>query len=326
MLAPPTAALAIAATLAVGGSLSCGGEKSPGDDSEVKPATPITEIVAGRLVVAEVNGEPIYDSCVINQVAAHNLSKAEAVSQCIDFALLAQEAAARGYADHPEVSDARKTETVRALIDGDFTASFATPDDVPEEYLREHWKQWANRLYNVPEHRTAEWVRIQAQGVARDSAEDLAARAISEDLYAALADKRDLTVTEFRRIATEAANGHPLAVNPRPFEFARRGGALPAFADATFAIAEVGRVSTPTRTKYGWDVILLTKIVPARSATYTQALPEMRERIFTMSRRRAFARWMVKSTGDPEFDDDRLERLVAVERAQALLPEGDPPP
>jgi hypothetical protein len=49
------------------------------------------------------------------------------------------------------------------------------------------------------------------------------------------------------------------------------------FAEAAFTIAEVAGISRPTRTSWGWDILLLTEIVPAESRSFADAEQEIRE-------------------------------------------------
>jgi hypothetical protein len=245
-------------------------------------------------------------------MAATGVSARAALDDCIGFELLAQAAAARGYADRPEVAEAREVETVRATIDHQFVSRFARPEDIPDSETRAHWDQYKDLLYNVPELRSADYVRIEVDpALERGGAEDRAAQALADRIYQATRDLTDLTAARLQEIAVSVVDGHPVAASQKPFIFPLRGRAVEEFADAAFAIPAVGRVSPPTRTRWGWDVILLVQIFPRKSATYEQALPEIRAKLFELSRRRAFHEWTNRLMGGrPTIDERWLERLT----------------
>ena len=163
--------------------------------------------------------------------------------------------------------------------------------------------------------------------MAPGSPEDLAARAVAKDIHAALAGKRNLRAEEFRRIASEVAGDRPVSFG-KPFGFPRQPsryhrGAIESYAAATYAIAEVGMVSPPTRTEWqkntwGWDVILLIEIEPA----IDKSLDEVKDELFPVVRRKAYEAWR-KEQGkgmSVEIHEDTLAQLQAAEDARRFKP------
>src|SRR5688500_12830444 len=71
---------------------------------------------ADDLVVARVDGRPVYGSCVRAQVAGLGVDVAAALDQCVAFELLAGAADAQGLRADEDVGDAWRREMVRALI------------------------------------------------------------------------------------------------------------------------------------------------------------------------------------------------------------------
>src|SRR5258705_7581773 len=53
------------------------------------------------------------------------------------------------------------------------------------------------------------------------------------------------------------------------------GGTDPTFAAATFALPTIGAVSSPMRTPWGWDLILLTDIIPAQTMTRDELVAKL---------------------------------------------------
>jgi hypothetical protein len=87
-----------------------------------------------------------------------------------------------------------------------------------------------------------------------------------------------------RRLAERwRAAGHDASRMPRvvaetigPFD--RLGPYDPAFREATFALPAAGAISAPVRTAFGWHLLYLAEVLPARDATFDDALPELLER------------------------------------------------
>src|SRR5439155_20343050 len=94
------------------GLVACGSSKAPPPPTPTgPPAAWLPTTAPDDVQVATVNGKPVWGSCVTAQ-AAHATSKQDALKQCIDFELLAQEANAHGIATDPDVALATRTALV----------------------------------------------------------------------------------------------------------------------------------------------------------------------------------------------------------------------
>lgn len=300
MAAPGPARLLALAALAACGQ---GGPDQPAR-ATVAPAVATSADAAGREVVARVDGEPIYADCVATQAAARGLDRAAALAECVDFELLAQEARRRGLAADPDVLGVRRTAMVRALVEADYAPTLDDPSDVPEADVRWLWQTQLERRYNRPERRRATYCRVPvAKEAAAGGPEDRAARALSGALHDAFASMRDLDAARFAALCWMAAGGREVKATARQTNpFVRRGqheGGMYAreFVDGAFAIPAVGRVSAPIRTSWGWDVLLLTELLPAEEKTLAEADAEIRDglihRVETEPyRRKRFEAWM----------------------------------
>jgi hypothetical protein len=88
------------------------------------------------------------------------------------------------------------------------------------------------------------------------------------------------------------------------------GGLVKPYADALFAIPEVGRTSNAVRTSWGWDVILLTELIPAEKLSHDEAvakmLPELKRSYFG-----TWAKQVAKTVSVKMFDENvpKLEDL-----------------
>jgi peptidyl-prolyl cis-trans isomerase C len=285
------------ATLA---AVGCGGGCGGGSDKKDRqppPRVSLDTAPAGRTVIAEVEGVPVYEDCLALQMSKPDMTREAAADECIDFELLAREAERRGFASDPAVLEARKKETVRVFIDQEFWSKFDSYEDVPEHDLRRAWKM-VRYKYDHPEYRFTVYVRAPVPGRRRKhqtraswKKEDAAAKALADELYARLSKERKLTKDQFFKIAYAMRGDRKLVHDANVFNFPKRGRAVPAFADAAFAIPEAGMVSKPARTKWGWDIILLISILPEVHMSFEEAKESIAKEIFEASQRLAFLKW-----------------------------------
>lgn len=269
-----------------------------GDDTVAPRTSPVDDhafLVAApgdRVVVAEVDGVPIYDDCVARQAATHQGDRQAALDDCIGFELLAQEAQRRGFRDHPAVIRTGKDERVRRLMDEHIADRFPDPEGTDRAILQALYDRVRDQRYYHPVFRTAVHARAPARKKEEGTPRDLAARALADEIHRALADRRGLTAQAFREAATEIAGERTIELGEE-FAFPRRPtprskGAVESYAAATFAIPEVGQISPPTRTRWGWDVILLVAIRPEIDTP----LDDVKEELFVYSRRETYVHWV----------------------------------
>ncbi len=281
---PSPARLRVAVAALAGWAAACGGDREPPRQQPATLEVATRADPAGRTPVATVNGEPIYGDCVAAQAGARGIDREAALAQCIDFELMAQEARRRGLLADPDVLETRRTEIVRALVESEFAPTLDDPTDVPAADVHWLWDTQLSRRYNRPERRRATYCRAPfPQDAPAGSPEDVEARALAEKLHAALDAMRELEPARFAALCWMAAGGREVKTTPvvtRAFSRDGRheaGAYAPAFAGAAFTVAKVGGVSRPTRTNWGWDVVLLTEILPVESRTFEEAEPEIRE-------------------------------------------------
>ena len=248
-----------------------------------------------RLVVAEVDGVEVYDDCVEAQAAAHQLSLEDAVAECIDFELLAAEAHRRGIALPQSEVD---KEVVRSFIDREFTARFQDPSQLPKDKLQERF-----RATRRPEYRYVLHALAKLPPVAADDPREIGLKALIGTLAARFKGRTDVTETELSQAAKQAS----AQLLIEEYNFPRHNRAVEEFAAPVFAMTQAGTVIGPVRTKFGWHVILLTKIQPE------QSYDEWAEGTFGELRRRAFEQWVERliKAHKVDIDEPRLPELLA---------------
>jgi len=288
---------------------ACGGaaEAPPRARTGAQPAVSPPE--SGEdLAVASVNGRPVWGSCVAHQAARGATTRAAALAECIDFELLAQAAEARGLAADAEVGEAARQRMVGRLVETGFEARYRTPDD-RRELVERSVERYRDQL-DQPELRASAFTRIEVpKGAPPEAA--AAARALAERIAGALAAETGLFPVDLREAADRLARGSGQRVTHSDYRPATRERLVPVFADALFAIPEVGRTSPPVRTEWGWDVILLAQRIPAQVHTRE----EVAAKVFPDVRRQYFQLWvngLIKSLGIRiSIDPAQIARLDA---------------
>jgi hypothetical protein len=253
--------------------VACGSSSAP--PSTIGPPAAMTPTPApGDVVVATVNGQPVYGTCVQGQ-AARGADRQAALQQCIDFEVMAQ--AARRFATDPDVGLATRTAMVSRLVGSAYEDGFTEPAQ-----FGGNWDMFVGRnLFRVrhEEYRASSYVRVPVTIPEQDAA----AHATADKIAAALEDERGLVGPELLGLAQPIAGATKLDHEDVP---PYRLGALdPAYAKALFAIPEVGETApSAVRTKWGWDVIAFTEDVPATSPSDAEVasalMPDVKRAFF----------------------------------------------
>jgi len=270
---------------------ACAGTQAPPPPTTVPVAAAITldpRPAADDDIVATVDGHPIYASCVVAQAASEHLDKQAALRECIDFELLARTADKRGLTRDPDVVDAWRQAIASAFVDHEYEHKLVHASDFP--IYDQVYKLREIRIRH-DEFRGYTFVRIPVPPGADDKAHAAAAK-----IAAGLAGEAGLVESVFDDIADRiaTADGFSFAagtLTKAPSQVPTLRDAFADnkdFGDALFAIPEIGRTSRPAHTKYGWDVILLTDIVPAASATDA----EVEAKLVPEARRAYFDHWV----------------------------------
>lgn len=256
---------------------ACGGSEAP-------PAAPVRTPIAiaapadgsGDVVVARVNGAPIWASCVAKQ----------GLRPCEDFELLAQAAAAQGDESAPEVAEAADTALVSRLIATDFEVKYAAPSSTASLVDAKLRASGTPAGHDVPEGRATAYLRVDLAPTATPETVE-AAHALALALAGPLRDRTGLYESDLKDAAAAA---HDARFKVEVGEAALRPASMldATYANALFALPAVGVVSEPVHTKWGWDVILATEIQPAHYFTRD----ELVAKLFPDLRRTQFGPWV----------------------------------
>ena len=252
---------------------ACGGGSTSAPPARTGPVDP-TATAAGPddVIVARVDGRPVWGSCVAAQAAAHRLDRTAALDQCIALELLAGAAVARGLAADPDVAEARREAAAARLVDREFRARYQRWDDLPASITEPVLARNADRMVR-PESRASFLVRIEVPQDAAGGPIDLAAGEAIAAAYAAVGARHDLFGPDVQAAVETAAAARPrlqdaLAapgtktkiVGVRPDPTAADAGLREYYRKALFAIPAIGQLAPPQRSPWGWDLILWTDV------------------------------------------------------------------
>lgn len=281
--------------------IGCGGSAAVELPAGPPAGMEATRANAADVIVAHVNGKPVWGSCVTAQ-AARGADKRTALDQCVTFELLAQRALP--YALDPEVARATRTAMVNELVATAYEAVYRTPAQFGSVW-RQVYQKGAFRLKHE-NYRASSYVRVNVP----EGTDDPAAEATARKIAAALAGETGLLGSSLMELAQKAAPGAKLA--HEDVTAYRRGALDPGYANALFGATEIGRAVGPVRTKWGWDVIVWTDDVPAADPSDA----EVDAALIDDAQVAYFRRWTddigkaLKVT--VKYDDDNVKKLEAL--------------
>ncbi|MEO9156245.1 MAG: hypothetical protein ABI591_11635 [Kofleriaceae bacterium] len=258
-------------------AVGCGSSQPAATPAGPPAAMVATRASADDVIVATVNGQPVWGSCVAIQ-AKRGANKQDALHQCVDFELLAQTADQRGYARDAEVARATHGAMVSELVTT-YEDGYQDPAQFGAFWQKAYKKDlWHLRHEN---YRASSYVRIEVPATA--APEDAAAKKLIADrIEAALANETGLMGPSLLALAQTAAPG--VTLKHEDVTAFRAGGLEANYAKALFALPEIGRASPVVRTKWGWDIVVWTDDVPAadppESEVIAKLLPEVKIAFF----------------------------------------------
>jgi hypothetical protein len=283
--------------------VACGGSSEPPRRASPALSAIATPRGADDVIVAQVNGRPVYGSCVASQAAAGHKTKEAALDECVAFELLAQEADARALASDPQVIEETRVALVSRVVEVAFEERYKTPADLGG--VLDTFLQRTKAMRERGELRSSAYVRINLPQKGASPEAEMAARDTMARLAGHLANETGMTGAHLDAAAKAFFAGTPTKFEVAEVPYFPYRGLVPSYADALFSIAEPGRIApVAARTLWGWDVIMLTGIVPALNLTPEEARVEA----FPEARRGFFNAWVDgigKSLGVKVVKDDK---------------------
>lgn len=213
----------------------------------------------GGQVVATVDGHAITTAEVSSLAQRAALLPREAMKRLEAERLLMAEAERRGYSTDPRALEVRDKALVQALLDREAAAV-----EVTEEELAEAREVAADR-FATPERRESVHVLVRVpEGAPADR--DAAAKTLAEQLRRELAGVKDADALRAAVLAYrgEKRDGFDLVGEALPPVDPEAPFAKP-FLKALFEARQPGLLPGVTRTSFGYHVIVLVRVEPAKS-------------------------------------------------------------
>jgi hypothetical protein len=298
------------------GLLLCGSGAAGCGGREADRGGPQTQLRPEDVVVASVDGVPISAARVAAHGRATGLSARESLDDLVDFELLAQAAARRGLAASPEVAEARTRELARRLLRADFEAR-TRPEDIPEADVRREYER-NRRHFNHPELRSVMTVLFLAKKGTASGAEEQRSRAHAQELAERWRAEKPADARAARAIA-ETYYGHVNGFRVDQFITHKDAQMERDWLKVVMALKAPGAFAGPVRTFYGWQVVYLAELHPARHTPEAEALAAIRREMYPLWQRAAFARFLEETTGRHQVES-HPERLRAAAGAAAPPP------
>ncbi|MEK6608760.1 MAG: peptidylprolyl isomerase [Myxococcota bacterium] len=245
------------------------------------------------VVIANVDGTAILGSEVARQARLKGSGVRAAADDLVSFELLAAEARRRGLDADAEVRDEARRVAVQRYLAETFERRF-TRDDVDEDLLRRTYEERRSEFVH-PELRSAVHLLAKAS---KDSppGEQAAARALAAELRAR-ARKDTTDAASFRALAGGIDAARLVVENLPPYPF---GNLERPFAEALFS-TKPGRVADAVpRTSYGYHVVFVLAVDPARNLTFAKARAQVLERVWPEEQARAFERFVTERVAKHE--------------------------
>jgi peptidyl-prolyl cis-trans isomerase D len=180
---------------------------------------------------------------------------------------------------------------------------YAAKVTIPEEDIRDYYENNSDE-FNIPQSVEARHILIKADQNA--NAEQVeSARKKAEEIFKLAKEGQD-----FAELARNYSEGPTKAKGGYLGTFRREEMVKP-FADKAFSM-NAGEISEPVRTNFGWHIIKVEKVNPAKKLTFEEAQADIQKKL-TADRSKNMAYDEAEAVYDATFEDQSLDRIV-VER------------
>jgi len=217
-------------------------------------------------------------------------SRALALKVLIERRLLLDEAERRGLSRRPELQDQWEALVIDRLLREKLGAALTVNEEDVADFYRKN-----PSAFVIPESRRVRQIVVGEEW----EAEKIRERLENGRDFAMLAQDHSL---------------EPFAVNYGDLGYITKASVVPELAAAAFSLRK-GEFCPPLRTRFGWHVIEVLDIKPARRQSFQEASATIRERLTASRREQVVGGWIAD-----------LRSAAAIEiRDEALRPTPPPP-
>jgi peptidyl-prolyl cis-trans isomerase D len=179
----------------------------------------------------------------------------------------------------------------------DYAARVTLSEDDIRDYYESHLDE-----FRIPKTVEARQILIKVDQNAT-AEEDESARKRAEEIFKLAKEGQD-----FAELARKYSEGPTKAKGGYLGTFRREEMAKP-FSDKAFSM-KAGEISEPVRTSYGWHIIKVEKVNPAKTLTLAEAEPEIRIQL-KADRSKNLAYDEAEAVYDATFGNQNLENIAA---------------
>src|SRR5690606_26384477 len=198
-------------------------------------------------------------------------------------------------------------------------SDLAAEVDVDEATIRDYYEQRRNE-FRTEEERAASHILITAGAGETDEEARARAEALVERIRAG---------EDFAALAAEHSDDPGTASSGGDLGWITRGMLDSAFTDALYELAEVGDVSDPVKTDFGWHIIRFNAVRPGEERSFEEVRDQLAEE-YRIERVDDIYYDRANRLADVAFEEyDNLERVAStlglpLERLDAFPRSGDP--
>jgi parvulin-like peptidyl-prolyl isomerase len=168
---------------------------------------------------------------------------------------------------------------------------------ISDEKIQEYYDDPANEAqFKQPETRDARHVLVKTEAQA-------------EEVQALL--EADSSDKNWEKVAKEYSEDPGSKDSGGALGAVSKGQMVPEFEKATWKL-DVDEVSVPVKSQFGWHVIQVTKVTPAKTQTFDEAKETIRQMLLYQEQATAWTDWLEQATEEADvvfaagFDPDKL--------------------
>ena len=240
----------------------------------------------GGEIVSTVDGYPVRRDEVARRARKEGISLRDALSDLQEEILLGLEAERRGFAASADVRTAMARAAAQQVLVQSVEAE-VLPSGIERSAVEEFYNENKERFVSRERRGSLHFLVLLPKGASKKQQAEALAKV--QQMRPRLQTVEDFGSFTMQHHQKATAVGRTIAeqVPPMPID----AQADKAYLEALFSLNEVGDVTAPVRSAFGYHVIRLTSIVPSKSRSVDDVDPEIREELVLPLRTERFSKF-----------------------------------